>query len=241
MRHPFARLALNFLVYLVFGGAILAFVTNETKAGRSLTEIMGAAFGVALWSGTLTTAIETRVLPMADPARRSLIAALLGGLSLGGFAAILSVVAWAAPQPGFIAIGLVAGALMQGARAFSVGGRPRASDGDSSDSGDKQQEQQEQQDEGNVPTPKQLIAKGALTIDVRTKEEWDAGHLDNAKHLPVDDVRARLDDVEAWAGGKDKPIVVYCAMGGRAGRAMGALKAAGFTNVVNGGGYSSLK
>lgn len=231
MRHPIARLALNFLVYLVFGGAILAFVTNETKAARSLIEILGAALGVALWSGTLTTAIETRVVPMADPARRSLIAALLGGLSLGGFAAILSVVAWSEPQPGFIAIGVVAGALMQGARAFSVGGRPPApetSDG-------------HEADVATPATPKELIANGALTLDVRTKEEWDAGHLENARHLPVDDVRARLDDVEAWAGGKDKPIVVYCAMGGRAGRAMGALKAAGFTNVVNGGGYSSLK
>ena len=150
-------------------------------------------------------------------------------MSLGGFAAILSTVAWHAPQPGFIAIGLVAGALMQGARAFSAGGRPRARDDDDEDA------------KGDAVTPKQLIASGALVLDVRTQDEWNAGHLPTAKHLPLEQVTTRVDDIEEWAGGKDKPIVVYCAMGGRAGRAQGALKAAGFANVVNGGGYSSLK
>lgn len=228
MRHPVARLLLNFTIYLVFGGAILAFVTNEAHANRSLGEIIGAALGVALWSGTLTTLIETRIVPLPDPARRTLLAALCGGLSLGGFAAILSMVAWQAPQPGFIAIGLIAGALMQGARAFSAGGRPRSRDDDDDAKGDD-------------VTPKQLVASGALVLDVRTQQEWDAGHLPMAKHLPLEQVATRVDDVEEWAGGKDKPIVVYCAMGGRAGRAQGALKAAGFANVVNGGGYSSLK
>src|SRR5688572_13864874 len=148
MKHPVARLLLNFTVYLVFGGAILAFVTNEARAGRTFGEIVGAALGVALWSGTLTTLIETRIIPLRDPARRSLLAAACGGLSLGGFAAILSVVAWKSPQPGFIAIGLVAGALMQGARAFSMGGRPRA---DEDDDGEKDEP-------AEAMTPKALIA-----------------------------------------------------------------------------------
>lgn len=127
-RHPITRFLLNFLVYLVFGGAILAFVTREAKATRTFAEVVGAAFAVALWSGTLTTLIETRVVPLADPRRRSLLAAAVGGLSLGGFASILSVVAWGSPQWGFIAIGLVAGGLMQGARAWSLGGRPHTED-----------------------------------------------------------------------------------------------------------------
>jgi phage shock protein E len=242
MRHPLVRLLLNFTVYLVFGGAILAFVTNEARSGRTFAEVVGAAIGVALWSGTLTTLIETRIIPLRDPARRSLLAALCGGLSLGGFAAILSVVAWKSPQAGFIAIGLVAGALMQGARAFSVGGRPRANDDDDTDAdADADDDGEGQANGAKEMTPKQLIASGALALDVRSQSEFDAGHLATAKHLPLDQVAGRVDDVEAWAGGKDKPIVVYCAMGGRAGRARGALLAAGFTNVVNGGGYSSLK
>lgn len=89
---------------------------------------------------------------------------------------------------------------------------------------------------------KQMIASGALVIDVRRRDEWDSGHLAMAKHLPVDELGGRIADVEKWAGGdKSKPIVVYCAMGGRAGRAQAALRNAGFTQVVNGGGYASLK
>lgn len=222
MRHPFVRLALNFTIYLVFGGAILAFTAQRGPTPVPFGEVLLAAFGVALWSGTLTTAIETRVVPMADPMKRAFIAAALGGLSLGGFATILSMVAWRAPAPGFIGIGLVAGALMQGARAFSVGRR-------------RDDSEEEEVD------PKQLIADGALVLDVRQQDEWDAGHLPQAKHLPLGEVTARVDDVEHWAGGKDKPIVVHCKMGGRAGRARTALLAAGFTNVVNGGGLESLK
>jgi phage shock protein E len=89
--------------------------------------------------------------------------------------------------------------------------------------------------------PKRMIEEGALVIDVRQRDEWDRGHLASARHLPVDELPRRLEEVEAWAGGdKARPIVVYCASGGRSGRARATLERAGFTHVVNGGGYSSL-
>lgn len=244
MRSPVARFAINFTVYLVFGGAILAFVTRDvaekTGAIVSFGTILAAALGVALWSGALTTAIETRVMPLPVATKRAGVAAALGALNLGGFAAILSVVAWGSLQLGFVAIGLVAGALMQAARAFSLGGIARDDDGDGPMRAAATRTDEPRTEEGGMDA-KQLIANGALAIDVRTKDEWDGGHLPQAKHVPVDEIAGRVDDVEQWAGGKDKPIVVYCAMGGRAGRARSALLAAGFTNVVNGGGYSSLK
>lgn len=94
---------------------------------------------------------------------------------------------------------------------------------------------------GPAADPRQLIKDGALVIDVRTQSEWSSGHLSMAKHIPVDQLGARLQDVEKWAGGdKSKPIVVYCASGMRSGRARSTLRSAGFTNVVNGGGYGSL-
>ena len=80
----------------------------------------------------------------------------------------------------------------------------------------------------------------ALFVDVREQDEWDEGHLPQAKHVPVAAVGDRLAEIEAAAGGKDKPIVVYCKAGGRAGRAKETLEAAGFTNVTNGGGYRAL-
>ena len=233
MRSPLVRFALNFIVYLVFGGAILAFTAQRVvPAGGTpavpFEQIVGAALAVALWSGTLTTLIETRVNAMADPIKRALTAGLLGGLSLGGFATILSSVAWRRPELGFIAIGVAAGALMQAARAFSLGAR-RGGHDDNDDNGGKDMD------------VKQLIANGALVLDVRNQDEWDAGHLASAKLLPADQVAGKLDTVETWAGGKDKAIVVHCKGGGRAGRVRSVLLAAGFTNVINGGGYDALK
>jgi phage shock protein E len=92
------------------------------------------------------------------------------------------------------------------------------------------------------PDAKQMIKDGALVIDVRSQEEWNEGHLSMAKLLPVDQLPTRLKEVEGWTGGdKSKPIVVHCRSGARSGRAQTILKNAGFTNVVNGGGYSSLR
>ncbi len=87
---------------------------------------------------------------------------------------------------------------------------------------------------------KELIASGALVIDVREQREWDEGHLAPAKLIPLGTIDQRFDEIAQAAGGRDRPIVVYCKTGGRAGHAKDALEAAGFTNVVNGGGYRAL-
>lgn len=84
---------------------------------------------------------------------------------------------------------------------------------------------------------KKLVGEGALLLDVRTQQEWDKRHLDGANLIPVDDVEARMAEVEKLTGGdKDKPIVVYCGSGNRAGRAKKMLLDAGYTQVTNLGG-----
>jgi len=91
-------------------------------------------------------------------------------------------------------------------------------------------------------TARSLIASGATVLDVRTPEEFAGGHVASATNLPVDDVTARMAEVDKLvAGDKTKPVVVYCARGGRAQKAKETLEAAGYTHVVNGGGYSDLK
>lgn len=83
---------------------------------------------------------------------------------------------------------------------------------------------------------------GALVIDVRSQGEWDAGHVDGARHVPLDVVAARTDEIAAWLGGdKSKPVVLYCASGRRAGIARESLLAAGFTNVHNAGGLDDVR
>ncbi len=87
-----------------------------------------------------------------------------------------------------------------------------------------------------------LIETGATVLDVRSPDEFAAGHVPNAVNVPVETVPSRLAEIEALVGSdRSKPIVVYCAAGGRAAKAKTALDEAGFTKVVNGGGFRDLK
>ena len=56
----------------------------------------------------------------------------------------------------------------------------------------------------------QIIEDGTEVeiIDVRTKEEYDEMHLPNAKLIPLDELRGRLDEID-----HSKPVVVYCRIG----------------------------
>lgn len=77
-----------------------------------------------------------------------------------------------------------------------------------------------------------------IVIDVRTKEEWDAGHVTSAVHIPHTEIAERIDEVTL---DKDAKIVLYCKVGGRAGKAKDELDRLGFTNVENAGGYDDVK
>ena len=68
----------------------------------------------------------------------------------------------------------------------------------------------------------------ALVVDVRDPGEYGAGHILGAKNVPL----SRLDDGEL-AKRKDRPVIVYCDGGERAGKAISALKKQGFARVVN--------
>jgi phage shock protein E len=74
-----------------------------------------------------------------------------------------------------------------------------------------------------------LVEAGAALIDVRTPGEFQAGHLPNARSLPLDRLMAHPQE----AGPRDRPVVLYCASGTRSGVAARALKRAGYVTVVN--------
>ncbi len=78
----------------------------------------------------------------------------------------------------------------------------------------------------------------AIVIDVRSQDEWDSGHVEQAHHIPHAEITERISEVTQ---DKDAQIVLYCAAGGRAGRAKTALEELGFTNVENAGGYDDVK
>ena len=84
-----------------------------------------------------------------------------------------------------------------------------------------------------------VTREGALLLDVRTAKEFSEVRLPGAKHIWVEDLKKRPDEVDRYTGGdRGKPIVVYCAKGGRAGRAKEILLEAGYSRVTNLGGLS---
>ena len=62
----------------------------------------------------------------------------------------------------------------------------------------------------------QLVKEGALLIDVRTLAEFRRGHINNAMHIPLNELSMRVKEIEKRLGGdKSKPIVLYCQSGRR--------------------------
>ena len=68
-----------------------------------------------------------------------------------------------------------------------------------------------------------LIDEGARLIDVRADHEWEAGHIEGATHLPLDELAARAGEID-----KDRPVVLYCRGGNRSTMAAAALADAGY-------------
>ncbi len=82
----------------------------------------------------------------------------------------------------------------------------------------------------------QLVKNGATIIDVRTKGEYQGGHIRGSVNIPLDNLSNNLSKIK-----KDKPVITCCASGMRSASAKSILKSNGFTEVYNGGGWMSLQ
>ena len=67
-----------------------------------------------------------------------------------------------------------------------------------------------------------------IILDVRTRDEYSAGHIDTAVNLPHDELERRLGEIP---GSKSGEIVVYCRSGKRAKVAEDILINKGYTNI----------
>jgi len=86
---------------------------------------------------------------------------------------------------------------------------------------------------------RQMIESGDidLVVDVRTKFEWDQGHYQGAKHIPV----TSLSPSKFNGVSKSDGILVYCNTGQRARAAAETIRGYGFKNVYYiEGGYWTL-
>jgi len=75
-----------------------------------------------------------------------------------------------------------------------------------------------------------LLNQGALVIDVRTKAEFDGGHIIDAKHVPQDEIAQSAEMLKRF---REKVVIACCESGMRSGAAARVLRAPGFTKVVN--------
>jgi phage shock protein E len=75
------------------------------------------------------------------------------------------------------------------------------------------------------------LKNGAVVVDVRTASEFDGGHYEGAKNIPLDQIQSRLDEI----GSRAAPVILHCHSGMRSASAQRILRAAGFTNVLNAG------
>jgi phage shock protein E len=77
--------------------------------------------------------------------------------------------------------------------------------------------------------------RGATLLDVRTPAEFADGHAPGSLNIPLDQLPFRCKELD-----RSKPILVGCAVGGRAGQAKAFLEREGFTEVINVGSWRGL-
>lgn len=84
-----------------------------------------------------------------------------------------------------------------------------------------------------------LSQPGVQLVDVRTPEEFAKGHVEGA--LNIDWLADGFMD-KAGKLDKSKPVLLYCAAGGRSEEALAAMKKAGYTKAVDMlGGFNGWK
>lgn len=66
----------------------------------------------------------------------------------------------------------------------------------------------------DVTQARRALDQGALLVDVREPDEWHRGHAPEARHIPLGEFAARMEELPA-----DRDIVLICRSGNRSGKA----------------------
>lgn len=81
----------------------------------------------------------------------------------------------------------------------------------------------------------ELMKKGAQIVDVRSRGEYQTGHIKGSLNIPLNELEKGISKLK-----KDRPVITCCASGIRSASAKSILASRGFTEVYNGGGWSGL-
>jgi rhodanese-related sulfurtransferase len=82
----------------------------------------------------------------------------------------------------------------------------------------------------------EMVRNGATIIDVRTKAEYQGGHIKGSVNIPLQNLQGHIAKIN-----REKPVITCCASGMRSASAKNILKAHGYKEVHNGGGWMSLR
>jgi rhodanese-related sulfurtransferase len=75
-----------------------------------------------------------------------------------------------------------------------------------------------------------LMNQGALVLDLRPKESFDAGHIADARNVPAAELAGSADTLKKW---REKAVITYCDSGVSGAAAARTLAKLGFTKVFN--------
>lgn len=93
--------------------------------------------------------------------------------------------------------------------------------------------------EVSVSQAERMLNEDSIALDVREPMEFDAGHIDGARHIPRGMLEFTITSHPDFQD-KTRSIIVYCRSGGRAALATSTLQQLGFTNAVSIiGGYDA--
>lgn len=81
---------------------------------------------------------------------------------------------------------------------------------------------------GVAEAQRKLSANEAIMIDVRERDEWRAGHVAGARHIPLGDLAAQLAALP-----RDRDVLLFCRSGNRSGTATRLLRSEGFERAYN--------
>ena len=82
---------------------------------------------------------------------------------------------------------------------------------------------------------KDYLDKEAIILDVRTREEWNEGHSEGAKHIVLNTIPAEIETIKSF----NKPVIAVCRSGARSGQATNFLKQHGI-DIINGGPWQDV-
>jgi rhodanese-related sulfurtransferase len=82
----------------------------------------------------------------------------------------------------------------------------------------------------SAPQAVRLMNQGAIVLDLRSKADYDAGHIGDARNVPASELAAQADSLKKW---RDKSVITYCDSGINGASTARALTKLGFTKVFN--------